>query len=292
MGWIFTIQAARKSASEPTRPIWHRFWRMPTGSGRSRITVSDCCRRRAARASNRWPRPPRRSEQRRNTNHFCTSTLALELPADAWQTVTWRDGSNTPLTSRFAGGVSARRTTMPCASVIISINCQYRPKRRYGAGRGPSLWCARRASHNRATETLAADRNRSVSAGAAADRHAGCATWPLAGWTDRTVRKQRRQDEATRSHRTAALGGSILFQRLEICVQRACRKAKDLGYPHDLWTPRLWRAMCVGTLWPLDILAWPASSRRRSARSWPAMTLSHTRCATIWNGVTRRSRRR
>jgi len=28
--------------------------------------------------------------------------LAKELPADAWQTITWREGSNTPLTSRFA----------------------------------------------------------------------------------------------------------------------------------------------------------------------------------------------
>jgi SRSO17 transposase len=28
--------------------------------------------------------------------------LAQELPADAWQNITWREGSNTPLTSRFA----------------------------------------------------------------------------------------------------------------------------------------------------------------------------------------------
>ena len=41
---------------------------------------------------------------RRDETHQPVSakTLALELPADAWQTVTWRDGSNTPLTSRFA----------------------------------------------------------------------------------------------------------------------------------------------------------------------------------------------
>ena len=31
-----------------------------------------------------------------------TKTLALELPADTWQPIKWRDGSNTPLTSRFA----------------------------------------------------------------------------------------------------------------------------------------------------------------------------------------------
>lgn len=29
-------------------------------------------------------------------------TLAMELPADAWQTIAWREGSNTLLTSRFA----------------------------------------------------------------------------------------------------------------------------------------------------------------------------------------------
>jgi SRSO17 transposase len=30
------------------------------------------------------------------------TTLATELAADGWQQITWRDGSNTPLTSRFA----------------------------------------------------------------------------------------------------------------------------------------------------------------------------------------------
>ena len=41
---------------------------------------------------------------RRDATHRPVSakTLALELDADAWQTITWRDGSNTPLTSRFA----------------------------------------------------------------------------------------------------------------------------------------------------------------------------------------------
>jgi SRSO17 transposase len=41
---------------------------------------------------------------RRNATHRPVSvkTLALELPADAWQPIAWRDGSNTPLTSRFA----------------------------------------------------------------------------------------------------------------------------------------------------------------------------------------------
>jgi SRSO17 transposase len=41
---------------------------------------------------------------RRDATHQPVSakTLALELAAHAWQTITWRDGSNTPLTSRFA----------------------------------------------------------------------------------------------------------------------------------------------------------------------------------------------
>ena len=41
---------------------------------------------------------------RRDETHQPVSakTLALELAADAWQQITWRDGSNTPLNSRFA----------------------------------------------------------------------------------------------------------------------------------------------------------------------------------------------
>jgi hypothetical protein len=41
---------------------------------------------------------------RRDATHqpVSATTLALELAADAWQQITWRDGSNTPLMSRFA----------------------------------------------------------------------------------------------------------------------------------------------------------------------------------------------
>jgi SRSO17 transposase len=41
---------------------------------------------------------------RRDAMHQPVSvkTLAVELATDAWQPITWRDGSNTPLTSRFA----------------------------------------------------------------------------------------------------------------------------------------------------------------------------------------------
>ena len=46
----------------------------------------------------------RRHRMRRDETHQPVSakTLAVELAADAWQPITWRDGSNTPLTSRFA----------------------------------------------------------------------------------------------------------------------------------------------------------------------------------------------
>ena len=38
----------------------------------------------------------------RRINPSAAKTLALELAVDAWQQITWRDGSNTPLSSRFA----------------------------------------------------------------------------------------------------------------------------------------------------------------------------------------------
>ena len=45
-----------------------------------------------------------RTRLRRDETHrpVAAKTLALELAADAWQQITWRDGRNTPLTSRFA----------------------------------------------------------------------------------------------------------------------------------------------------------------------------------------------
>jgi SRSO17 transposase len=51
--------------------------------------------------SGRGRRP---SRLRRDMDHRPVSvkTLAMSLPADAWNEVTWREGSNTPLTSRFA----------------------------------------------------------------------------------------------------------------------------------------------------------------------------------------------
>jgi SRSO17 transposase len=47
-------------------------------------------------------RPTKRLRRDETHRPISAKTLALELAADAWQQVTWRDGSNTPLTSRFA----------------------------------------------------------------------------------------------------------------------------------------------------------------------------------------------
>ena len=55
---------------------------------------------------------------RRDATHQPVSakTLALELAADAWQQIKWRDGSNTPLSSRFARWRVVRRATTPSAA--------------------------------------------------------------------------------------------------------------------------------------------------------------------------------
>jgi SRSO17 transposase len=47
-------------------------------------------------------RPAKRLRRDETHRPVSVKTLALELAADAWQQMTWRDGSNTPLTSRFA----------------------------------------------------------------------------------------------------------------------------------------------------------------------------------------------
>jgi SRSO17 transposase len=47
-------------------------------------------------------RPAKRLRRDATHQPVSVKTLALELPADVWQQITWRDGSNTPLTSRFA----------------------------------------------------------------------------------------------------------------------------------------------------------------------------------------------
>jgi SRSO17 transposase len=47
-------------------------------------------------------RPAKRLRHDQTHRPVSAKTPALELPADAWQQIAWRDGSNTPLTSRFA----------------------------------------------------------------------------------------------------------------------------------------------------------------------------------------------
>ncbi len=47
-------------------------------------------------------RPAKRLRRDETHRPVSVKMLALELPVDAWQQITWRDGSNTPLTSRFA----------------------------------------------------------------------------------------------------------------------------------------------------------------------------------------------
>ena len=47
-------------------------------------------------------RPAKRLRRDETHRPVSVKTLALELPADTWQQIAWRDGSNTPLTSRFA----------------------------------------------------------------------------------------------------------------------------------------------------------------------------------------------
>jgi SRSO17 transposase len=47
-------------------------------------------------------RPAKRLRRDQTHHPGSAKTLALALAADAWQQITWRDGSNTPLTSRFA----------------------------------------------------------------------------------------------------------------------------------------------------------------------------------------------
>jgi len=52
-------------------------------------------------------------------------------------------------------------------------------------------------------------------------------------------------------------------------VSLACQKAKELGYPHELWTTRL-LSRHVRARWP-DIPAWGTSFKARSAKSSRAM---------------------
>src|SRR5674476_1386715 len=64
-------------------------------------------------------------------------------------------------------------------------------------------------------------------------------------------------------------------------VSQACRKAKELGYPHELWTTRR-RGPNVS----------PISSKARCARFLAKRKSSRIRCVTIWNAAMPSSSRR
>ena len=63
------------------------------------------------------------------------------------------------------------------------------------------------------------------------------------------------------------------------------RKAKELGYPHELSTTRLLAAHAQQQDPPLGIRAWENWPKGRSARSWPSTKSSRTKCATTWNSA-------
>src|SRR6516165_5550086 len=59
-------------------------------------------------------------------------------------------------------------------------------------------------------------------------------------------------------------------------VALACRKAKGLGYPHELWTTRLLPTHARQHGPSAGIRAWQSWPRERFARSWPSTRSSRT----------------
>ena len=59
---------------------------------------------RAAAVSNRVVDDRRRGLQRGQRQAISVKILALSLPPEAWQTITWREGTADWLSSRFPGG--------------------------------------------------------------------------------------------------------------------------------------------------------------------------------------------
>ena len=69
-------------------------------------------------------------------------------------------------------------------------------------------------------------------------------------------------------------------------VDLACSKAKDLGYPHELWTTRLLARHAPAAGLPRATNVSPIWSRARCARFLAKRKSSRTRCATTWSGAT------
>src|ERR1700732_3814812 len=75
-------------------------------------------------------------------------------------------------------------------------------------------------------------------------------------------------------------------------VSLACRKAKQLGYPHELWTMRLLARHAREHAPAEGHACFPSWPMGRCPRSSTSRRSSRTRCATTWNAVTPSSRRR
>src|SRR6202050_4516742 len=74
-------------------------------------------------------------------------------------------------------------------------------------------------------------------------------------------------------------------------VSLACRKAKDLGYPHELWTTRL-LARHAREHGPAEGHALASSFKALCARYSMSKRSSRTRCVTTWNAATPSSKPR
>src|SRR5580693_9140274 len=68
-------------------------------------------------------------------------------------------------------------------------------------------------------------------------------------------------------------------------VALACRKAKELGYPHDLWTTRLLAAHARQHGPSAGHPSLAKLAQGTVCEIWPSKKSSRTRCATTWNSV-------
>jgi hypothetical protein len=122
------------------------------------------------------------------------------------------------------------------------------------------------------------------------------ATGRAVGVTDQTVERCLRRardlgvmaalDDSPRPGREPV----ITSEARTFVVNLACRKAKDLGYPHELWTTRLLtrHAREKGPAAGHACLA--NLAREPCARYWPLTKSGLTTCATICNAAPPSSR--
>src|ERR1700740_542678 len=78
---------------------------------------------------------------------------------------------------------------------------------------------------------------------------------------------------------------TITSQARTFVVDLACRKPKDFGYPHEVWTTRLRPSTCASGLGLPDTPVWPVSPRELCARYWPRPKSNRTSCATTSNAA-------